>query len=480
MSLALDDLVEAAQYVGDGDERVITKIYLAPHLPQELVPEVLCLVRTNKSVNIPATALQRLAVRLVELACPEEALAVVRSIKQVDSKAQGLVDLEPHLPVRYKAETLKEAVEVARLLDRYSGLRQQLLCSLSVRLAELGYSCEALEAAHAIGDYDVFAEALGKMTPHLTPDLLRQELTIVRQVRKDDGEDSWRRALVLAHLASQLDEELKLDLRPDVVALLNRPALGWTERTPLELVLARLSLYLPEEERIPVLRRALTAAQTVSEWNLPEAFARVVPYLPRSLLLEALTAARKIADTWWRGRVLLALAPYASEPLKTRVLKRAAKLLLAGRYMWPAQQVDLLAEQASLLPDLLKKEMLHKVLNSLARECRSAEEKAELLVRLSPHLPGSWSDHVFESIRAVQDARKRVGLLVELMSKPRVSDSREFYSVWYETLQILAARTRQDLLIDIQALGPVIAKLGGEEAIAETFRAIQDVGRWWP
>ena len=26
----------------------------------------------------------------------------------------------------------------------------------------------------------------------------------------------------------------------------------------------------------------------------------------------------------------------------------------------------------------------------------------------------------------------------------------------------------------------VIAKLGGEEAIAETFRAIQDVGRWWP
>jgi len=27
---------------------------------------------------------------------------------------------------------------------------------------------------------------------------------------------------------------------------------------------------------------------------------------------------------------------------------------------------------------------------------------------------------------------------------------------------------------------PVIAKLGGAEAVAETFRAIQDVGRWWP
>ena len=38
----------------------------------------------------------------------------------------------------------------------------------------------------------------------------------------------------------------------------------------------------------------------------------------------------------------------------------------------------------------------------------------------------------------------------------------------------------RDLLMDLSALVPVLAALGGAEAVAETFRAIQDVGRWWP
>jgi hypothetical protein len=47
-------------------------------------------------------------------------------------------------------------------------------------------------------------------------------------------------------------------------------------------------------------------------------------------------------------------------------------------------------------------------------------------------------------------------------------------------LHALARRPRRDLLSDIRTLAPVIAALGGPEAVAETVRAIQDVGRWWP
>jgi len=54
------------------------------------------------------------------------------------------------------------------------------------------------------------------------------------------------------------------------------------------------------------------------------------------------------------------------------------------------------------------------------------------------------------------------------------------YSLWCGTPAILARRARRDLLADLRALGPVIATLGGAEAVAGTFRAIQDVGRWWP
>ncbi|HEY77350.1 MAG TPA: hypothetical protein G4O00_14430, partial [Thermoflexia bacterium] len=54
------------------------------------------------------------------------------------------------------------------------------------------------------------------------------------------------------------------------------------------------------------------------------------------------------------------------------------------------------------------------------------------------------------------------------------------YPLWCETLHVLAARTRRDLLADLRALSPLIAALGGKEAIEETFHAIRDVGHWWP
>ena len=42
----------------------------------------------------------------------------------------------------------------------------------------------------------------------------------------------------------------------------------------------------------------------------------------------------------------------------------------------------------------------------------------------------------------------------------------------------LAPPKPQDLLSDLTALIPVILALGGQEALLETARAIQDVGRW--
>ena len=52
--------------------------------------------------------------------------------------------------------------------------------------------------------------------------------------------------------------------------------------------------------------------------------------------------------------------------------------------------------------------------------------------------------------------------------------------LWKETLPLAATRTREDLLADLFALVPIIATLGGAEALSEIGRAIQDVGRWWP
>jgi hypothetical protein len=49
-----------------------------------------------------------------------------------------------------------------------------------------------------------------------------------------------------------------------------------------------------------------------------------------------------------------------------------------------------------------------------------------------------------------------------------------------ELLENLVPLSRKVFLTELSDLGPVIAKLGGKDAIIETIRAIQDVGRWWP
>jgi hypothetical protein len=54
------------------------------------------------------------------------------------------------------------------------------------------------------------------------------------------------------------------------------------------------------------------------------------------------------------------------------------------------------------------------------------------------------------------------------------------HPLWAETLRLSATRSRSELLADLAAFAPVIAALGGAEAIEETGRAIEDAGRWWP
>lgn len=69
-----------------------------------------------------------------------------------------------------------------------------------------------------------------------------------------------------------------------------------------------------------------------------------------------------------------------------------------------------------------------------------------------------------------------MGLAPHLAQLP----SSVLFTLWQKTLPLLARRTRADLLNDLRALGQGIVAMEGAEAVTETFRAIQDVGRWWP
>jgi hypothetical protein len=56
----------------------------------------------------------------------------------------------------------------------------------------------------------------------------------------------------------------------------------------------------------------------------------------------------------------------------------------------------------------------------------------------------------------------------------------QVYRRWEEILRLLASLSREDLVFALQIFAPVIEALGGSEALEETCKAIEDVGRWWP
>ena len=92
----------------------------------------------------------------------------------------------------------------------------------------------------------------------------------------------------------------------------------------------------------------------------------------------------------------------------------------------------------------------------------------------------SGPGQALEAARAIETDWLRARAVAALAPHLVKLSPETLYPPWDATLQLAATRTRKDLLSDLRALVPVLARLGGAEAVAETFRAIQDVGRWWP
>jgi hypothetical protein len=106
--------------------------------------------------------------------------------------------------------------------------------------------------------------------------------------------------------------------------------------------------------------------------------------------------------------------------------------------------------------------------------------RAEALKALAPVLPEGLLPEGLAAARAIGDEWARAEALKALAPRLATVHLRALYDLWEQTLPVLAARTRRDLLMDLCALLPVLTRLGGPEGVAATFRAIQQVGQWWP
>ncbi|HKM55588.1 MAG TPA: hypothetical protein VJY33_19440 [Isosphaeraceae bacterium] len=115
------------------------------------------------------------------------------------------------------------------------------------------------------------------------------------------------------------------------------------------------------------------------------------------------------------------------------------------------------------------------------REIRGVRDRAQALVALVPRLAELGQvEQALEVARGIGDAKERARALAALAPKLAKLIRAQVLPLWEETLRFSSTHSRADLLADLDALAPIIAALGGAEAICESCLAIQDVGRWWP
>lgn len=482
------------QEISSPMRRIEASEYSLPYLPESLLRRIL---RSSKWADVRNKAGSELSLRLAKSGRAQEALKSARSIRQVSERVRTLTEMLPHLPSDLKGKTLRKVLKSAsRIQGKYkvralmdivpylpAQQRQEVLQqalrevqvppfrSLRARtgdrmsqkpeemrivdrllrlLAESGYLEQAQALTRVIGDEEDQAETLVELVPYLSVEE-RQRAAVEALGAIQKIVPKRRRADSLVKLA---------------------PYLSATELEKAARALAShydSALSADKQKKIEKRRPPGTVKRSVAQ---------------RGCSQDALEAIQAIEDAVERTKALTGLAAQARGKLRKQAVEEA---------FFAAQEIENESRRAERLIGLipyasasLRQQALEKAV-AIARATGPQLVRAPLLADLLPHLAGSLREEVLtESVAAASAIRRktnRLWVLSEIapyMTSLAETDSHNAYLLWKKILPVLASRTREDLLADLQVLAPLLATLGGSMAAVEAFRAIQDVGRWWP
>jgi hypothetical protein len=137
---------------------------------------------------------------------------------------------------------------------------------------------------------------------------------------------------------------------------------------------------------------------------------------------------------------------------------------------------------AALLPD--RDALASEALDAIESE-DDPDDRAEAVATLAAHLPDAQLARALAIVRAIPRGKylwtnSRAEALAALAPRLAGLPADHLYALWRESLPVLASRTRSELLWDLWALPPVLAALGGTDAVAGTVAALRDVLDRWP
>jgi hypothetical protein len=184
-----------------------------------------------------------------------------------------------------------------------------------------------------------------------------------------------------------------------------------------------------------------------------DALAAMSQHLPEEvaaqIVREALIAAMEISDHFLRVYAIASLVPQLKSShleLRERAVESAFSAL--SNISDPAERAEAVVAVTSLLPDRLLGKALVQASLLPSRTRADKPSRAKALAALAPRLA----------------------------ALPTVA----CFGLWTDALHALAANPREELLLDIPALAPVITSLGGPQAVRDAARAIFDSAALWP
>jgi hypothetical protein len=420
------------------DETAVSAEDLAPYIGSE-VKCALCLASVNSlAKNIPPFLLVELVKK--RLWTPAQGLAYAREAPNLGHRAEALGKLLPYMQEQQRMEVMQEALETAQLMKGESFLdkvvQSRTLAEQVLPLISAGYLEQALMVAQMIEEKVIRAEALAALVPYLAeshkPEVVQGILTLAQTIEAVEV-----RAKVLVKLIPYMSNSLEAEVLQEA---LTTTRMIETQYVRVELLVA-LAPYLSG----PQLQEALAATRTIKEeGSRAEALAALVPYLPESVraevVQEALAATRTIKEEGSRAEALAALVPYLPESVRAATAQEPQETI---------------------------------------RTVEESRSRAALLAAVAPSLPEPLMREALEIIRT-KTGNGQVEALTKLASHLAELPAINLYPLWRDMLHFLARSTRLDLLANLPILAPAIFSLGNTKAIAETSRAILEVGQWWP
>jgi hypothetical protein len=522
LTAALDDVLKHPDYQIGFAEKLGE---LAPLLPRHLLLRALSAPWRNDDAE---SLVQALAILLHYLPPPTQPSAV-RSLLQIadghdtiaESPASMVFEAILLAPERWRTRLLSEAIKrIERINDRIgrAGLLNRLRSVhddpaaeralrrarwarrwvwrrdghprvLAAVTADTPESVRGKLAARAFAkaakerNEPMRASRFKALAQHLTPELTAEMLREVRRMA-----DPFQQLQVLPELIPRLDEPERTRVCHEALAALEQLAPASAAR-----VLPPLAALLPA---------GLVPAALATVWDggdeIASALVALAPYLPDDLLEKAAAVTQRMDDPTHRVEVLRSLAPRLPAPRRAELIEellaacsdtivdRMALLTPLLRWLPPPRTDELVREALRdpaaiddrvwsavaphLPPALVRGTARDTVLRLAPFHCEA------LAVLIDEHDPALLDQVLADTARC--EATSRTAALAAALTELDVSVPT---ALAVELVRSVGAElvSRPDLVRHIELLFPLIARLGGEAAMAELANALSDIGHCW-